>query len=173
MADNPNAPKGVRCQLTQSRLKEVVCYDPASGVFTWAMSRPACRKGAVCGRINGNGYREIGIDGVLHGANRLAVLYMTGAFPPDAMVVDHRNRNKTDDRWLNLRVCTQWQNTLNASKGTDRLKGVTWDKARSKWRAQVRIDGAKVNLGRFDCFGRALSAYRSAAKAAHGEYFTP
>ncbi len=53
---------------------------------------------------------------------------------------DHRNHNTLDNRRSNLRICTQQQNLTNQkprSNGTSKYKGVTWDKHRKKWYAQI------------------------------------
>jgi hypothetical protein len=39
------------------------------------------------------------------------------------MVVDHRNRDVTDNRWENLRECTQSQNLQNVDQGGKRVYG--------------------------------------------------
>jgi hypothetical protein len=53
-------------------------------------------------------------------------------------VVDHRNRNKLDNRIENLRICTIAQNNMNRSispLSSTKINGVVWDKQRKKWRA--------------------------------------
>lgn len=153
--------------LTADRLRELVAYDPETGAFRWRVSRPGCRAGDACGRVSIFGYVEIGVDGRLHRANRLAVLYMTGAWPNG--VVDHVNRARADNRWCNLRVATHRENCLN-SKPRGQVKGISWDTSRAKWLAQARIGGVKKNLGRFACLGAAVKAHREAVRAAHGEF---
>lgn len=153
--------------LTAERLRELVVYEPETGVFRWRVGRPGCRAGDECGRVSAWGYTEIGIDGKLRRANRLAVLYMTGQWPDG--VVDHINRVRNDDRWENLRAATHQQNCFNGpARGA--IKGISWDASRSKWLAQARIDGVKKNLGRFACIGAAIAAHRKAVRAAHGEF---
>lgn len=157
--------------IDAARLKDLVSYEPQSGRFTWAKARKGCRLGGECGRIARTGYREIGIDGRLYHAHRLAVLYMTGEWPEQ--VVDHINRDKADNRWSNLRVASQSQNMANVDvrqSNTSGHPGVTWDKSRSKWRAQIRIDGVKTNLGRFEHFEDAVSAVNAAARKQWGGF---
>ena len=158
--------------LTQSRLKDLIHYDPHTGAFTWAKARPGAALGAPCGRVSKTtGYRDIGVDKKLHRANRLAWLYMTGEWPDGQ--VDHKNRIKHDDRWDNLRLATRSQNGANVDtkeSNTSGHVGVSWDKGRQKWLAQIRIGGIKKNLGRFTEKADAIAKYQEAAKSEFGEF---
>ena len=70
--------------LTQERLKELLSYDPETGVFVW-LTRPSSRIniGAVAGTLHPNGYRYIKINRKQFREHRLAWLCITGAFPPN------------------------------------------------------------------------------------------
>jgi HNH endonuclease/AP2 domain len=155
--------------ITQDRLKQLVVYDPETGIFTWAKSRVGCKLGKRCGRTNSRGYVEICVDYKLVGAHQLAFVYMTGECPAE---IDHKNRIQSDNRWGNLRACDRSQNMGNSfkSSNTSGIKGVVWDSDRSKWRAQIRINGKKVNLGRFDKIDDAQYAHNFAAQLAFGEF---
>jgi hypothetical protein len=160
--------------LTQSELQELLHYDPLTGVFTWLKARRGVKVGAECGRINVHGYREIGVKLKLRQANRLAWLYMKGELPPDNMEVDHRNRDKADNRWDNLRLATKSQNAANVATKTNNtsgIPGVVWDAQRNCWRAQLRVDGVKKNLGRFATKEEAAAKVASVAKAQWGEFW--
>lgn len=160
--------------ITQARLKELVHYDPDTGAFTWAKSRPGCRKGDACGRLSVLGYCEIGIDGHLRRANRMAYLYMTGENPAENMDVDHINLDKADNRWANLRLANRSQNNANSLKrshNTSGAKNVVWDKDRNCWRAQICIDGKKINLGRFTTVEDAVAKVDAVARGVWGEYW--
>lgn|SRR5678815_518694 len=77
--------------------------------------------------------------------------------------VDHINGDRLDNRRENLRVVpggAQPQNQLLRSDSTSGYRGVSWDKARGKWKAHVTSDGAMKLLGRYD------SAEQAAAVAA-------
>lgn len=152
-------------------LRELIEYSPETGEFRWAKNRRGCRVGDICGRISVHGYREICVSGRLYRANRLAFLYMTGAWP--IAEIDHINRNKSDDRWSNLRQASRSQNMANVglrADNTSSFPGVVWDKQRSKWRAQIRIGGRKVNLGRFPTFEEAKLVVQAAAKSQWQEF---
>jgi hypothetical protein len=74
--------------------------------------------------------------------------------------IDHINRIRSDNRISNLRSITHHQNCLN--KGFN--FGVSFDKSRLKWISYVKIKGKAKNLGRFDCFGKAIKKRKLAEK---------
>ncbi len=89
--------------------------------------------------------------------------------------VDHENHNTLDNRDENIRLCTIRQNNMNKSltdKNTSGIIGVVWDKARNKWRAQIRINGKMTNLGRYDDFDEAVEVRLNAEKKYFG-IFSP
>lgn len=56
--------------LTQERLREVLHYDPDTGIFTFVKGR---RKGKVAGtRHDGRGFLKVSIDNERHLLHRLA-----------------------------------------------------------------------------------------------------
>lgn len=94
-------------RLTAERLREVIHYDPVTGIFTWVASGKRAGTAPTKTRL----YRRIGIDGGEYLEQVLAVLYMTGRWPADE--VDHDNRDKIDNRRVNLREATRGQNQAN------------------------------------------------------------
>lgn len=157
-------------KLTQSRLKEVLKYEPITGEFTWNVSKSWYAKaGEPVGTTpNGVGYLRIGIDGVRHSAHRLAWLYMNGELPEED--IDHINRIRTDNRISNLRSATRSQNLENKLKGSlnsSGYKGVYWHKKAGKWLAQIRANGVHKYLGLFERLEDAATAYGKAASIYH------
>ena len=135
--------------ITQERLKELLNYDPETGVFTWLVSRKGVNVGQPAGAI-GFGYRRIRIDGKLYKASRLAWLWMEGYMPEHD--VDHRNRIRDDDRWCNLRHASRMCNMRNSSiriDNTSNITGVSFCKERQKWAAYIVILSKRIFLGRF------------------------
>src|SRR3546814_8274071 len=87
---------------------------------------------------------------------------MTGKWPRGE--VDHRNGARDDNRWCNLRKATKAQNQANARRRRDNtsgVKGVTWNKARKKWVAQIQAGGKRMSLGGFPTIEAAANDYRS------------
>lgn len=72
-------------QLAAERLRQLVAYNPATGIFTWLVDRKGrggvVRAGSVAGTIDANGYRVITIDNRKYVAARLAWFYVTGDWP--------------------------------------------------------------------------------------------
>lgn len=87
--------------------------------------------------------------------------------------VDHINGIPGDDRVENLRGSTVCQNQYNSKLRTDNksgIKGVSWDKSRGKWRAQIRYEGKKINLGSFNNIEDAKQTVESARARLHKEF---
>lgn len=158
--------------LSAARLRELLHYNPITGVFTRLLVFGGGRQiGDVAGFVNKCGYRVIGVEGKKYSAHHLAWLYMTGEWPT-AEHMDHKNLNKSDNRWENLREATCSQNKANIRARADNTsgwKGVTAYKG--KWMAQARRKGVKRGyLGLFDCPAAAHFAYAVAMAGHFGEF---
>jgi hypothetical protein len=152
--------------LTADRLRELLDYDPLTGVFLWKISRGNARAGAVAGTLNSAGYRQIRIDGRAYLADRLAWFSMTGDWPPG--LVDHRDRDTENNSWANLRPCNHSQNAANSLRKNVGLKGVT--RRGQRFRASIKVDGKHFHLGHYDTSEDAHAAYLAAAISHFGEF---
>lgn len=154
--------------ITQKTLKELVHYDPVTGIFI-ALTGPKAGKRIGWESPHGScRYRKISFGEQEHFEHRLASLYMTGAFPEEYL--DHVNRDGTDNRWVNLRPVTAAQNAWNAvsSTNTSGRKGVWW--RRGRWEAQITANGQKIHLGLFSDFHQACQAREAGERYYHGQY---
>lgn len=146
-------------KLTQERLKELLDYDPETGVFTRKKGVKGANKGDIAGCLNKSvGYWMIGIDKENYRAHRLAFLFMEGYLPENQ--IDHIDRNRINNKWNNLREVSQSCNARNsnvASNNKSGVKGVCWDSSRKKWRVEIKVP-RKINIGRFDNFIDAVKA---------------
>lgn len=85
--------------------------------------------------------------------------------------VDHIDGNPLNNSRSNLRLCTHAENMRNRRMHRNNrtgLKGVY--PAEGRWRAQIRVDGRKVNLGYFDSPINAHLAYAAASEKYHGKF---
>lgn len=152
------------------RVREVLKYNPETGLFSWATSRLRCSIGKPAGWKRSNGHIGICIDRVDYIASRIAWFYVTGKWPEE---VDHVNLNPSDNRWENLRECSHQENLLNRRMPkTNRsgFKGVQLHTGSGKWRARLRVNGEKVLDGLFYTPEEAHAAYVCAADKYHGEF---
>jgi len=97
--------------LTQERLKEVVTYNPITGVLTRISSYYKSKIGKEIGTRDTRGYTVMTIDGKTQLAHRMAWLYIYGYLPP--FHIDHINGDTEDNRISNLREATAKQNIEN------------------------------------------------------------
>lgn len=160
--------------LTQAQLKELLHYDPGTGAFTRLKTshpRAARYVGQKCGTIHSSGYVYITLLGKPRRAHRLAWLYMMGDEAPAD--IDHRNGNRADNRWANLRAATRSQNNANRAPtpGASGTQGVIYDSRYSEpWKAQISINNKTIVIGRLPSREAAAAAYRAAAAARSGQF---
>jgi len=154
------------------RIKEIISYDPETGLFTNIAKRGKCTPGSVSGTITPQGYLQIGIDWKLYLAHRLAWHISTGVDPGE-FEIDHINGITTDNRISNLRLTSKVQNAQNVKipkTNSTGVKGVYFDKSRNKFCAEIICNKIKYRLGRFDTLEEASEARKMAANALHGEF---
>ncbi|MDE1139960.1 MAG: HNH endonuclease [Paraburkholderia tropica] len=155
--------------LTAERLRELLWYNPETGVFTWRV-RPGrkMRIGQEAGSMTANGYVQIKVDKRRYLAHRLAWLHVHGEWPIDD--IDHINGVRTDNRIENLRDVTGHVNMQNLKKATAQNKtakmlGVTM--SRDRYQAQIKVDGKYKYLGVFESAEAAHEAYLVAKRELH------
>ena len=167
--------------VTQARLKELLHYDPETGVFTWRanenltdlvgreagwIQKPSPQSGSQVS------YRKIEIDGRTYYAHRLAVLYMKGRWPKAK--VDHSSKDGLDNRWTNLREATTSQNRMNMNVRRDSRLGVKGVKPQDgRYVAHVVGKGKRRYVGMFGTPEEAKEARDEAADDRHGEFSSP
>lgn len=150
--------------LTAETLKELVHYDPETGIFTWrrTLSNRA-QQGHSAGTYTQRGYVVITIARRRMQAHRLAWLYVHGADPEG--VIDHIDGNAANNAICNLRVVAQAVNTKNnkiAVNNTSGHPGVYLNRRTNRWYAQI-WDGMKcLSLGTFDTKHEAISVRKIA-----------
>ncbi len=155
--------------ISVARLREVLNYDPETGIFTWK-ARISMRSvvGSIAGCVNTNGYARIKIGEQSYQAHRLAVAHVEGKFPSSH--VDHRNGKRSDNRYSNLRHATPGENQQNRALGTNNTSGylgVHPHKNSGRWMARIIRQGVAAHLGYFDTPEEANRARCEAKKQIH------
>ena len=144
-------------KLTQELLKEILDYNPETGIFTWKISKQGI-KNKIAGSLKKEGYWRIGLYKKQYLAHRLAFLWMEGYIPENG--IDHIDRDKQNNKWNNLREVSQSCNMRNQSTRNDnkiQITGVCLDKKTKKWRSQISIP-KKIYLGSFNNILEAVRA---------------
>jgi HNH endonuclease len=154
------------------RVREVLDYDPRTGILTWRKKRGGKgRAGAVAGCISSEGRIKISIDGVQYKAHRIIWLWMTGHAPSER--IDHRDMNQSNNAWVNLRLATNSENMANRgpqlNNKSSGLKGAyrMWH---GRWYSRISKDGIDYYLGIFDTAEEARAAYIKKAEELYGEF---
>jgi hypothetical protein len=171
-------------KLTTDTVRELLDYDPDTGVFTWLgrgwfwfstegsyklWNTKFAGKEAGCIYTDAWGYPRRKIKVLDHQplASRLAFVWMGEPLPEQ---VEHVDRDSLNNRWLNLAPSSQAENGRNQSmhrNNSSGVNGVYWHKATGKWLAQVGLNGKCRHLGMFDDIDEAATAV-AAFYAANG-----
>lgn len=153
--------------LTKDRLKEIVIYDPETGLFTWRFNRSNKKAGEIAGCLSPLGYVLLRLEKKLYKAHRLAWLYVYGEWPNGD--IDHINSVKSDNRIANIRDTTRAENKQNMvrahkdnSCGT---LGVT--SHRDKFVAQITHEGRRIYIGIYKTIEQAHAAYIAKKREIH------
>jgi len=164
-----------RRNFTRAEVTELLDYDPETGNLIWRIKRNSyggkCRPGAIAGAQN-QGYVQVKLFGLYYRAHHIAWLIMTGDWPPINRDTDHINRDRSDNRWSNLRLASRSQNNVNREKHTNSAyAGVTFRHDTGKWRARISRDGKTILLGEaFETQELAIEARKKAEQSMYGEY---
>ena len=162
--------------LDQAILKTLLHYAPETGVFTWKRRTDVREQwnGRYAGKVAGYDwrvndklvYRSIRIFDWPFLGHRLAVLYVTGEWPPHE--VDHEDLDGLNNRWSNLRPATKPQNGANRGANANSKTGVKGVRllACGKYDANFR----NQRVGTAATVQEASALYEAAAKAHFGKF---
>lgn len=139
--------------------------------FRWIADYSKCHKGDIAGTLRPDGYRQIRLGGTTYLEHRLVWLFITGEWPINQ--IDHRDTDRGNNDWTNLRDATHAQNKMNTPIQKNNMtgyKGVHFNTREKKYVAAIKSNGEQICLGRFDDPSEAGQAYIDAAKRLHGEF---
>ena len=166
-------------------LNECFVYDSIKGLLLWK-HRPSHHfpsdrgmnifnrrfSGQYAGNTNSDGYYVVSLSyagkRIEYKASRVIWKMHTGNDPFGE--IDHRNRDRSDNHFDNLRDASDQQNRFNGLRHDGSLlTGVRMNG--NKFQAQAGLNGKKHYLGNFDTEEEAHEAYLIFAKEHHGEFF--
>jgi HNH endonuclease/AP2 domain len=161
---------------SQERLQELFDYSIVTGELRWKQYKNGfIEAGSVVAphSFNNRGYLTVEIEAKRYLQHRIIWMLVTGV-DPGRLQIDHRNGDRSNNAWHNLRVSTGSQNRANSLhrpgsatglKGVHRVTGST-----TKFRAAIKFQGKQLHLGTFQTPEEAHAAYCKAAHELHGEY---
>ncbi len=144
-------------------------YDAETGKIFWRTGTPCYAPGRETGAGTSGGYRQVVINRCVIRAHRVAWALHYGHWPESQ--IDHINRDRADNRIVNLRLATNGQNARNRTAQSNNkcgLKGVS--RYRNRWRATIFANGKQCNIGYFDDLNEAHAAYQAACADVAGEF---
>ena len=122
----------------------------------------------TAGTMNSRGYLHTQIGDHKYVVHRVVWKWVTGS-DPCGLLLDHKDRNKANNAWNNLRTATDSQNQANKPKSTGVYR-VQLKSGRTKFVALMRFEGKPLRLGRFDTQEEAQACYRKAHVSLHGSF---
>lgn len=159
-------------KLSQKRLKELLKYDPYTGLFTWIKRpSPAKKAGDIAGTIKRGAVHRgrvmIGVENSIYLAHRLAWLYMTGEWPKKE--IDHIDCNQGNNKWENIRDVSRSVNAQNRKCATrvSRTGFLGVLPYGRQFKAQIGVNGRTTYLGLFKTPEQAYECYLKAKRLLH------
>ena len=152
---------------------DYIAYNPETGILTNKVYRSSnSRVGQKVGCIADRGYIILSFRDKRYLAHRLAYFLHTG-IDPEEKSIDHIDGDGLNNKFSNLRLATQQQNSFNkkmAKTNTSGVTGVFWRKNINKWGVCIRVSFKRFNLGYFDDFSKAVATRIAAEHKFYKEY---
>jgi len=134
----------------QKELKSLFDYDPETGILLRRTNIGGNQPGSPVGSLTSAGYLRVGIKGKQYKVHRIIWKIMTGDDPKD-LDIDHINRNKTDNRFCNLRLVCRAKNKLNHGgykrQDTNLPTGIYWYSERNRYKVYGCKKSKNIYLG--------------------------
>lgn len=156
---------------TQDKIKKYFRYVDG-GYLIWRRKARAANNvvGKRAGWYLSSGYRLVEFFTKTYYEHVLIFIYHHGFRPS---MVDHKNRRKYDNRIVNLRACSRWQNCANAKlrNNASGVRGV-YKQKNGKWCARIRHKTRMLHLGVYQTKAQASHIYTSTARKLRKEFST-
>ncbi len=171
--------------IDYNHLSSCLTYEEDTGALRW-LERPSAHfknkqahksfntkyAGKIAGTKRRDGYVIIRLDRVNHCAHRLAWILSKKVTP--SCLIDHIDRNPSNNRISNLREASHAQNMANAKLRIDNKTGVKGvQKTRSGYSAFISKNGKNTYIGCSQHISCAETMYRIASSKWFGEFSSP
>ena len=152
------------------KINSLFDYCEHSGNLTWKKSYGGrAKKGNIAGTIRSGEYRKVGIDGKQYPAHRLIWLLVTKQQPALDRDIDHKNGDKKNNRFQNLRLFTNSENTAHHPNRPEpkcyqvhTRNGITW------YQAIFTLNNKRYTHGNYKTAEEASRIGREARRVARG-----
>lgn len=145
-------------------------YVDKDGKLRYKVNHGSRKKDDLAGYVRRDGYQKVSLSNSSYYAHRIVYYMYTGEMPDH---LDHKDRNRANNCFNNLRPATKRQNMGNSNShrnASSSYKGVSWHSKLSKWRATIEVAGKHKHLGYFDSEEKAAKAYDQEAMRVYGEF---
>lgn len=144
-----------KCKLFESK---GFTYNPETGDIT-------SHRGKIITTKNDEGYINlqsyIGLKKINLLGHHFAYWMHYRIIPEYPLVMDHNDRNESNNRINNLNITTQSKNVINRG-WIENCKGCGFEKSTGKWKTSIQLDKKRKYLGRFSTEKEARQAYLNA-----------
>lgn len=153
--------------LTAERVRELLDYDPETGIFTRRTDRGSHKAGTVACFKKPNHYLGVSIDDKQYLAHRAAWLHYYGKWPDH--FIDHIDGNRSNNRIANLRDVPATINQQNQKRPqwNNKVGMLGVMATRGGFVARIFVEGKAIHLGQFPTAELAQAAYLGAKRAIH------
>jgi len=152
------------------RASKRVSYNHITGRFSHKVKSNVRNNGDSAGWKSNEGYIRLMSGKVKITAHRLAYYIMEGELPE---CVDHINGIRDDNRWINIRGCTNAENSRNrgmSKANTSGYRGVHRRKDGS-WRVCITTNGNRFNKSGFSTAEAANLWAVDYYREVHGDFY--
>ena len=156
-------------KLTAERARELLDYDPETGVLRWKESKPHSKRkagdiaGGVLHKDCGKSYGQIRIDRHMYKTHRVIWLIVYGVWAEE---IDHEDGNGLNNKLANLKCVSRIENQRNkrlSYKNKYGCPGIYEVAGRKKkFRVQINDGSRQLLIGAYYTIEEAIAARKQA-----------
>ena len=151
-----------------NELLNSVWLDDSAGILYW---KDGQRKGKEAGTLDTTGYKRFKFKGKMYYTHRVIYAFYKGKMPDGH--IDHKDGNKKNNVFNNLRLCTPSQNQANQKKSiknTTGHKDVSFVENLGLYRVRVSINKKRYEFGYYKNLDDAALVATTARITLHKEF---